>query len=147
MRFRMIGIMVVLALCGCRATPPKINTTPLPDEIRAQQIKDLQYGMFICWSFSTFSGEEWTRGVTDVNFFQATGCDTDQWCRTAKAAGMQYILFLVKHHDGCCLWDTDTTEFKVTNAPLEIDVLAKLRQSRDTYGIKPARIPMDRFPS
>ncbi|MCP4455934.1 MAG: hypothetical protein GY809_31130 [Planctomycetes bacterium] len=136
MRFRMIGIMVVLALCGCRATPPKINTTPLPDEIRAQQIKDLEYGMFICWSFSTFSGEEWTRGVTDVNFFQATGCDTDQWCRTAKAAGMQYILFLAKHHDGFCLWDTDTTEFKVTNAPLGIDVLAKLRRSCDTYGIK-----------
>ena len=136
MRDRMIGICVVLAMCGCQATTPKINTVKLPDEVRAQQIKDMEYGMFICWSFSTFSGQEWTRGVTDVDFFKATGCDTDQWCKTAKDAGMNYILFLAKHHDGFCLWDTDTTKFKVTNAPLGIDVLAKLRRSCDKYGIK-----------
>jgi alpha-L-fucosidase len=108
----------------------------LPDEIRAQQVKDLKFGMFICWSFSTFSGKEWTRGVDDVAFFKATGCDTDQWCKTAKAAGMNYILFLTKHHDGFCLWDTATTDRKVTNAPLGRDVLAALRKSCDKYGIK-----------
>lgn len=112
------------------------KTEIIPDEIRAEQIKDLKFGMFICWSFSTFSGYEWTRGVTDVSFFNATGCDTDQWCKTAKAAGMNYILFLSKHHDGFCLWDTETTEFKVTNSPLGIDVLAQLRKSCDKYGIK-----------
>jgi len=112
------------------------STAKLPDEVRAEQIKDMKFGMFICWSFSTFSGEEWTRGVTDVAFFKATGCDTDQWCQVAKDAGMGYILFLTKHHDGFCLWDTATTEFKVTNAPLGIDVLAKLRKSCDTYGLK-----------
>jgi len=74
--------------------------------------------------------------VTDVSFFKATGCDTDQWCKTAKAAGMNYILFLTKHHDGFCLWDTKTTDFKVTNSPLGVDVLAKLRNSCDKYGIK-----------
>jgi alpha-L-fucosidase len=108
----------------------------LPDEVRAQQIKDLKFGMFICWSFSTFSGYEWTRGVEDVSFFKATGCDTDQWCQVAKDAGMNYILFLTKHHDGFCLWDTATTDWKVTNAPLGVDVLAKLRQSCDKYGLK-----------
>lgn len=136
MKYRIIVTVLALATCGCRTTPPKINTTPLPDEVRAQQIKDMEFGMFICWSFSTFSGQEWTRGVTDVNFFQATGCDTDQWCRTARDAGMHYILFLTKHHDGFCLWDTDTTDFKVTNSPLGVDVLAKLRKSCDKYGLK-----------
>ena len=108
----------------------------LPDDIRAQQIKDMRFGMFICWSFSTFSGYEWTRGVEDAGFFRATGCDTDQWCQVAKDAGMAYILFLTKHHDGFCLWDTKTTEWKVTNAPLGIDVLAKLKASCDKYGLK-----------
>jgi len=55
--------------------------------------------MFICWSFSTFSGNEWTPGMKDIAVFKATGCDTDQWARTAKEAGMGYILFLTKHHD------------------------------------------------
>ena len=49
---------------------------------------------------------------------------------------MNYILFLTKHHDGFCLWDTETTDFKVTRAPLGIDVLARLRKSCDQYGIK-----------
>lgn len=96
----------------------------------------MRFGMFVCWSFSTFSGHEWTRGVEDVRFFRADACDTDQWCRVAKDAGMSYILFLAKHHDGFCLWDTKTTEWKVTRAPLGIDVLAKLRESCDRQGLK-----------
>jgi len=103
---------------------------------RAEELKSLRWGMFICWSFSTFSGKEWTPGVTDVNFFKATGCDTDQWARTAKEAGMGYILFLTKHHDGFCLWDTQTTDRQVTKAPLGRDVLAELRKSCDRHGIR-----------
>ena len=26
----------------------------IPDEVRAKQISDMKFGMFICWSFSTF---------------------------------------------------------------------------------------------
>ena len=49
---------------------------------------------------------------------------------------MGYILFLTKHHDGFCLWDTKTTDRKVTKAPLGRDVLAELRKSCDKHGIK-----------
>jgi len=103
---------------------------------QAQKLKDLKWGMFICWSFSTFSGKEWTPGIGDISFFRATGVDTDQWAQTAKEAGMGYILFLAKHHDGFCLWDTATTDRKVTNAPLGKDVLALLRASCEKHGIK-----------
>jgi len=139
MKTRMLWVaclVVAATSIGCRTTP-KINTTRLADEVRARQVKDLKWGMFVCWSFSTFSGGEWTPTQgKDAGYFKATGCDTDQWCRTAKAAGMSYILFLTKHHDGFCLWDTATTEKKVTNSPLGIDVLARLRKSCDKYGIK-----------
>jgi alpha-L-fucosidase len=103
---------------------------------RAEELRKLRWGMFICWSFSTFSGKEWTPGIASVDFFAAKDCDTDQWARIAKEAGMGYILFLTKHHDGFCLWDTQTTNRKVTNAPLGRDVLAELRKSCDRYGIK-----------
>lgn len=103
---------------------------------RAEELQSRRWGMFICWSFSTFSFKEWTPGITDISFFRATSVDTDQWARTAKEAGMGYILFLTKHHDGFCLWDTQTTDRKVTNAPLGRDVLAELKKSCDTYGIK-----------
>ena len=127
---------ICVACLPAGAMAEEISSMRLPDEVRAQQVRDLRFGMFICWSFSTFSGEEWTRGVTDVSFFHPTGCDTDQWCAAAKAAEMGYILFLAKHHDGFCLWDTQTTDWKVTKSPLGIDVLAQLRQSCDKYGLK-----------
>ena len=112
-------------------------TKKIDDKVRAEQIKEMKFGMFICWSFSTFSGQEWTPTEgKDASYFKATGCNTDQWCKVAKDAGMNYILFLTKHHDGFCLWDTKTTDKKVTNSPLKIDVLAKLRKSCDKYGIK-----------
>ena len=116
---------------------PEINKTKLPDQVRAKQIQDMTWGMFSCWSFSTFYGHEWTPTLDkDASYFKAIGCDTDQWCQTAKDAGMGYILFLAKHHDGFCLWDTKTIEKKVTNSPIGIDVLAKLKKSCDKYGIK-----------
>lgn len=112
------------------------TTAPVDMAKRTEELKNLRWGMFICWSFSTYSGKEWTPGVQDIAFFRATDVDTEQWARTAKEAGMGYILFLTKHHDGFCLWDTNTTDRKVTNAPLGRDVLAELKESCDKHGIK-----------
>ena len=129
--------LAALLLIGLISLNAQINQEKTDDLERAEQIKEMKFDMFICWSFSTFSGQEWTPTLDkDASYFRATGCDTDQWCRVAKDAGMSYILFLTKHHDGFCLWDTETTDKKVTNSSLGIDVLAKLRESCNKYGIK-----------
>ena len=130
-----LTILLALAIV-CATSLGTLATETVDMKRRVTELKDLRWGMFICWSFSTFSGKEWTPGVKDVAFFKATDCDTDQWARTAKEAGMGYILFLTKHHDGFCLWNTKTTDRKVTQAPLGRDVLAELRKSCDKYGIK-----------
>ena len=132
-----LGILIGGFFSGCTNQPSQDFTIKIDDKVRAEQIKDMKFGMFICWSFSTFYGKEWTPTLDkDASFFKATNVDTDQWCKTAKEAGMGYILFLTKHHDGFALWDTQTTDKKVTNSELGIDVLAKLRKSCDKYGIK-----------
>jgi alpha-L-fucosidase len=125
-----IASLLLSPLAALRAAEPMDMTK------RVEELKNLKWGMFICWSFSTFSGKEWTPGVTNINLFAAKACDTDQWAKTAKEAGMGYILFLTKHHDGFCLWDTKTTDRKVTKALLGRDVLAELKKSCDKYGIK-----------
>ncbi len=56
---------------------------PTVSEARVRELQSLRRGTFICWSFSKFSGKEWTPCVTGLSFFKATGCDTDQWARTA----------------------------------------------------------------
>ncbi|MBN2651569.1 MAG: alpha-L-fucosidase [Spirochaetales bacterium] len=129
---------VVFSCLGAEGELAKIDVQRSEaDYSRAKEVASLEFGMFICWSFSTFSGQEWTPTLDkDASYFRATGLDTDQWVRTAKEAGMKYILFLTKHHDGFCLWDTKTTEKKVTNSTLGVDVLAELRKSCDKYGIK-----------
>jgi alpha-L-fucosidase len=120
-------------MTGVAASP----AADVPDiSRRTQELKDLRWGLFVCWSFSTFSGQEWTPGVTNVNAFKATGCDTEQWVKTAKEAQMGYILFLTKHHDGFCLWDTKTTHRKVTESPLGRDVLRELRAACDKHRLK-----------
>ncbi len=92
-------LLTILILSHCASVHPKIDSQKIDDKIRAKQIKAMRYGMFICWSFSTFYGKEWTPTLDkDAFFFNAVGCDTDQWCKTAKEAGMGYILFLSKHH-------------------------------------------------
>jgi len=120
----------VVLLHGAEPAPAPIS------EQRVAELKQLRFGMFVCWSFSTFSGKEWTPGVTNIGLFAAKDCDTDQWVRTAKEAGMGYILFLTKHHDGFCLWDTKTTDRKVTRSALGRDVLRELRRACDKHGIK-----------
>ena len=132
-----VVLLISIIVAGC-ATSPAVTASPgKPDMAqRTEELQDLQFGMFVCWSFSTFSGYEWSPGVEDISFFNPTGFDPDQWCKTMKDAGMGYILFLTKHHDGFCLWDTKTTDRKVTNSPLGVDVLAAVKKSCDKYGIK-----------
>ena len=128
---RLILCLLVLAvlLPGAQAA-----STPI-SERRVEELKQLRFGMFVCWSFSTFSGKEWTPGVTNISLFAAKDCDTDQWARTAKEAGMGYILFLTKHHDGFCLWDTKQTDYNIMNSPFKRDVVKELAEACRKGGI------------
>lgn len=38
-----------------------------------------------------------------------------KWASFAKECGFKYLLFTTKHHDGFCMWDTKTTDYKITN--------------------------------
>ena len=113
-----IRVLMLASIIASAVLPVPATAEPVGMAQRAEELKSLRWGMFVCWSLSTFSGKEWTPGVKDVSFFKAQECDTDQWAQTAKEAGMGYILFLTKHHDGFCLWDTKTTDRKVTKSPL-----------------------------
>jgi alpha-L-fucosidase len=55
--------------------------------------------------------------------FDPAKFDPDEWARMAKVAGVQYVVFTTKHHNGFAMWDTDTTEFNVTNTPHGEDIV------------------------
>ena len=39
----------------------------------------------------------------------------DRWAAAASEAGMRYVVFTTKHHDGFCMFDTRTTDYKITS--------------------------------
>jgi len=39
----------------------------------------------------------------------------DRWARLAERAGMRYVVFTTKHHDGFSMFDTRQTDFRVTH--------------------------------
>jgi alpha-L-fucosidase len=41
-----------------------------------------------------------------------------EWASLAKKAGMKYVVFTAKHHDGFSMYDTNYSDYKVTNAPI-----------------------------
>ncbi|NLF17787.1 MAG: glycoside hydrolase [Lentisphaerae bacterium] len=67
--------------------------------------------------------------------FHPTAFDPDAWIDLAEAAGMSYLVVTAKHLDGFCLWDTATTEFKVTRTPFGRDVLAELAEACHRRGM------------
>ncbi|MBS4217474.1 alpha-L-fucosidase [Bacillus sp. FJAT-49711] len=40
----------------------------------------------------------------------------DEWAELAHEGGFKYFLFTTKHHDGFCMWDTKTTNYKITDS-------------------------------
>jgi alpha-L-fucosidase len=58
--------------------------------------------------------------------FNPVQFDPVGWVRRAKQAGMRYLVFTTKHHDGFCMFDAPGTDYKVTNTPYGKDVLGLL---------------------
>jgi len=48
--------------------------------------------------------------------FNPTDFNPDKWAKAAKDAGMKYVVFTTKHHDGFCMFDTKQTDYKVTSS-------------------------------
>jgi alpha-L-fucosidase len=68
--------------------------------------------------------------------FDARNFSADEFVDVAESAGAEYIVFTSKHHDGFCMWDTDTTDYKVTNSRAKRDVIGELAEACHRRGMK-----------
>ena len=89
-----------------------------------------QWGIVESWSICP-EDEGWTqrKGPYSANYydylkaythlqtsFNPVQFDPAKWAAAAKDAGMKYVIFTTKHHDGFCMFDTKQTDYKVTSA-------------------------------
>ncbi len=124
-------------LTGASRDAPKTTLADLPQPMAAQKRwMELKFGMFVHFGINTYYDTEWSDGTLDPVRFNPTELDTDQWCRAAKAAGMNYIVLITKHHDGFCLWPTRQTAYSVLATPFKRDVLGQAVESSRRYGLK-----------
>lgn len=47
--------------------------------------------------------------------FNPVGFNPEKWAKAAKNAGMKYVVFTTKHHDGFCMFDSKYTDYKITS--------------------------------
>lgn len=84
-----------------------------------------RFGLFIHWGiYSIPARGEWVRSNEEMkeedyipfaNEFDPDLFDPHQWAKLAKKAGMKYAVMTAKHHDGYCMFDTKTTDWKANH--------------------------------
>jgi len=105
-----------------------------------------RFGMFIHWgSYSLAGRHEWVKkheGIDDVAYkkyfdnFNPDLYNPREWAKLAKAAGMKYAVITTKHHEGFTLFDSDFTEYNVTNTPYGKDALKEWVDAFREEGLK-----------
>lgn len=116
------------------------ETDPLVLE-KLEQWQDLKFGLLMHWGAYSQWGivESWSlcpeeygwcerkMGSDPDNYFiykkeyenlittfNPTKFDPEKWAKAADYAGMKYVVFTTKHHDGFCMFDSKYTDYKIT---------------------------------
>ena len=105
-----------------------------------------RFGMFIHFGlYAMPARHEWvmSREKTPVEayehyfkHFNPDMFDAREWARTAKAAGMKYAVLTTRHHEGFCLFDTQYTDYKITNTPFGRDLVKEYVEAFRAEGLK-----------
>ncbi|HUR65027.1 MAG TPA: alpha-L-fucosidase [Chitinophagaceae bacterium] len=119
--------------------------TPPSDPLVRKNIEhwqDLRFGLFMHWGTYSQWGivESWSICPEDEGWTQRQGpyaknyteyvkayeglqatfnpmkFAPEKWAKAAKEAGMKYIVFTTKHHDGFCMFETKETDYKITDS-------------------------------
>ena len=88
--------------------------------------RDARLGMFIHWGLYSILGRgEWARfneSIPDREYekladdFAPRNFDAGTWAQTARDAGMKYMVFTARHHDGFAMWDSQASCGEFTSA-------------------------------
>lgn len=133
----LLTFLGLILLVSCKATTNE-EVLPIPSRSpTTAQLKQIerQYGMFIHFGVNTFHDMEWTDGSKPAMSYNPISVDADQWVKTAKDAGMKYVILIAKHHEGFCLWDSKYTDYDVANSGNTTNVIEEVAKACNKYDI------------
>jgi alpha-L-fucosidase len=152
--------LVVLALGAAPSTrgtaQDVVAESPAARDARMAWWRDARFGMFIHWGAysvpaGNYHGEragggEWIMNNSHipiveyeqfVRSFNPIQYDPDAWVRTAKAAGMKYIIVTSKHHDGFGMFDSKVSGYDIVHAaPYHRDAIKALAEAAHRQGLR-----------
>jgi alpha-L-fucosidase len=131
----LLSVVAILVPTIVSAADPPAGT-PSPVAKRLETWRAAKFGMFIHWGPVSLKGTEigWSRGAQIpveeydnlYKKFNPTAFNAEEWMKIARDAGMKYVVFTTKHHDGFCMWDTKQTDFNIMHSPFGRDVVKEL---------------------
>ena len=99
--------------------------------------QDLKFGVLMHWGIYSVPGmveswaicdEDWVTRDTTMTYqqykdwywgladkFNPTKFNPNQWAQVMQDAGMKYMIFTTKHHDGFCLFDSKYTDYSIAH--------------------------------
>ena len=121
--------------------------TPTPENLAARKVlQDNKFGLFIHWGLSSVLGQgEWVmqnRKIKAADYqqylrvFNPIDFDAEKWVLAAKNAGMKYIVFITRHHDGFSNWNTQYSDWKITSTLYKKDPLKLLAEACRKHDMK-----------
>ena len=158
MRMRTLcGTILAIAVACSRVAFAGAEYPELPQKITDETVEAREarmawwqhdrFGMFIHFGlYSAAARHEWVKSyeyIPDEEYdakyflrFNPDLFDAREWVAAAKRAGMKYVVLTTKHHEGFCLWDTKTTDYKITNTPFGRDLVREFVDACRAAGLK-----------
>jgi len=151
-RMLMVGLALALNLAAALYAAP-------PPPSRAAWFEAARFGLFIHWNACAglegrYCGEpvrqgwygEWLRARNRVpredwdaavRQMHITPRQVEAWAEAAKQAGMRYVVFVAKHHDGLAYWPSKVSDYTFNDLTgTRFDLLACLKRACDKRGLK-----------
>src|SRR6478736_2302285 len=136
----LFSCLVIMTLQAQTYTPTEGNLK------NRKEFQNDKFGMFVHFGpYSVLGNGEWIMTnqnikVTEygrlINVFNPQDFDAKKWVSIAKSAGMKYITFTTRHHDGFSNFDTKLSDWKITNTPFKRDLLKELADECHKQGMK-----------
>ncbi len=139
------GCILCINLSSLIAAPSIPPETSEQYQQRMDWWQQARFGMFIHWGPVSMKGTEigWSRGgerrgtggkgeipVEEYDNlykqFKPIRFNAQEWIALAQDAGMKYLVFTTRHHDGFSMFDSALTDYKITNSPFGRDVTREL---------------------
>ena len=111
---------------------------PVPSPAQLAWQRD-ELALFLHFGVNTFTDREWGDGKESPSIFDPSALDARQWARAAAAGGFRMMILTAKHHDGFCLWPSNTTTHTVASSPFRGgrgDVVRELVDACRAEGLK-----------